>query len=725
MKGNKQRSVLMLLAIIMLAALTMMAGCSGSDGATGATGPAGPAGPAGPTGPGATSAFGTHNILQGKVDAVITVTSVKNVSGKAKVDFQVLDSDGKPVTTVGNSNLSLKIADLVLAGTGDNTYSTDYYEMWVSESPGKAAGGTAPYNTPKTNNLVNNGDGTYSYTFVTPFGSAWPGYNNAGYAATNKKRVAIEMSSPPTGYNKAVGIMDFDGDPGAGNTATKIDSQRQFVTIEACRQCHSKYMDNAAHADSRNDIRECDFCHSALYGSAPKHATGFMANDNADLPVFIHQIHASKYTTKTFVEQPITFPQPIQKCDICHSDPSGSAPADLTELDNWKNHPTARVCSSCHTGNIMGADNKSMKHDPTFVVSGPNSAPTGTVTDATCAGCHAGANTAGDYTDIVTVHDSSPTGLLATGLDVPEYNVTVSVPTPSNGSYFVSGETFTVDVTLAVNPAFTGTATPVPAAYTDPKDPAGAYSAGNGLNVASLYLYGPRSHAVPLLGSQALSLFGTGDATGFHYAVTVPAGTASGTYMARARIADYSYNRSVPAPAGQDAYHIESFDLKAFQIGSATVQKKIDGDAAGESVCSICHGVTTMHSEDHAAPFNSDHCVACHDLSGGHADPIANRVHAVHDANTEGDLTAGRNWDEITYPSNIKRCNVCHNSGNTAYKTNLYAIPCWGCHADATGEPQAHMLSMGGVVSGFTATTLAPESCGVCHAPGQAFDISD
>ena len=131
------------------------------------------------------------------------------------------------------------------------------------------------------------------------FGSAWPGYNNAGYAAGNTRRVAIELSSPPTGYNKAVGIADFTGEP-CWPTATLIPSVRQFVTIQACQKCHGPLMDGAAHANNRNDIRECDFCHSALYGSAPKHLAGFMADDNADLPVFIHGIHGSTWTDTNY-----------------------------------------------------------------------------------------------------------------------------------------------------------------------------------------------------------------------------------------------------------------------------------------------------------------------------------------------------------------------------------------------------------------------------------------
>jgi hypothetical protein len=796
MKGNKQGSILMLLAIIMLAALTMMAGCSGSDGAAGATGSTGPAGPAGPAGPG-TSEFGAHSIAQGKVDAVITITSVQNVSGKAKVNFSVADKSGNPVTTVTNSNLSLKIADLiphevvdattgnVISVSGDNTFSTDYWEMWVSESPGRAATST----TPATNSLNTKdaANGNYSYTFVTSFGSAWPGYNNAGYAATNTKRVAIEMSSPPAGYNKAVGILDFAGDPGAGKTATAIASVRQFVTIAACQQCHGPYMDNAAHASNRNDIRECDFCHSALYGSLPKHAVGFMADDAADLPVFIHKIHGNTWLDtddiSSAVTGNVTYPEPLQKCDVCHSDPSGSAPGDLSELNNWKTHPTGRVCSSCHINNIVTAATTTiaatMTHDPAFV-GAPHNAPGAPQNDGRCTLCHGSAHTAGDKTDIVTAHDTAlpnfvapATGLVSslTTSDSPEYNVVITVSTPANGKDFVSGETPTVTITLTNNDA---NKTAVPTGLTGaPGHVVGSYDP-NSLSIANMYVYGPRSSPMPSFlptnrldkgvaaSTKSVNLMSTyfsasrtsgvaptgpftyvdpnktATATGWTYHLApIPTNALPGTYFVRVYLGNtYTYNIA-DGSTGIDPDQVVSYGIAQFQVGTATVQKRIAGDPDGGASCRKCHGVTVMHRDDHAAPFDADHCNACHYIGafgntapGGlssSGDPIANRVHAVHSASVTGDLK-NHDWSEITYPSNPERCAVCHNSGNTAYKTNLYEIPCYGCHADVTGAA-AHMASMGGsltsVVSSATSTTTVPESCVVCHGPGRDADITD
>ena len=762
LKKFLQRSLLIAAIPIMV---TGLSACSGSDGAagprgaTGATGPAGPAGPVTTTAESCTvchSAGAIEDIAVAHPDPTdknltVTVTSINaDATGHAVVAFHVA-SGATGITGLSGSNLSLKLADLVPAGTGDNTFSTDYYEMWDSETPGTAAqlvdcAADTKYNTTTgvcdaspgtsatlahaaTTNLNDLGAGDYSYTFAYAFGQAWPGYNNAGYAPANHKRLAIELSKPATGYNKAVGIMDFDiADPAVSVAATPIaTSLRQFGTINACRKCHGPLMDGAAHANNRNDLRECVFCHSALYGSLPRHAAGFMAADNADLPVFIHGIHGSTWTdldtneanddefpSGPGVTYPVTFPQPIQDCLVCHDageDTLGAGNA-LPGGDNWKTHPTMRVCKSCHTSikfdgtSFVGLDGVTKSHNH-------NVDPTPNVPGSGCTACHAADGgplpTAADPSSIMSAHyptkatDYAP----ATDINAPEFDVTLSVTDPAVGTYYMPGDTFTVTATLK-NHA-TG-ADVDPSIYTTAQD--AAYVAGGGLHVASLYVYGPRSNAVPLLGTQALSLFGHGDATGFHYDVTVPADATSGTYMIRTRFADYSYDRNNPGPASHP-YQLESFALTNIQIGTATVQKKIDGNAD----CKACHGETLMHENDHAAPFDTDHCTACHDRSGGHGDYIGNRVHAVHSANSTGDLSnytnglyvtpPSRDWSGITFPlgsinpadgsGSTQKCVICHVTGETSgtYKTNVYASPCIGCHGDNNAN-NAHIQQNGG-----------------------------
>ena len=105
--------------------------------------------------------------------------------------------------------------------------------------------------------------------------------------------------------------------------------------------------------------------------------------------------------------------------------------------------------------------------------------------------------------------------------------------------------------------------------------------------------------------------------------------------------------------------------------------------------------------------FNTDECLACHDQSGNFAIPIANRVHAVHSANSAGDLYnisggSGRDWSDVTFPQNIQmtdgtpRCVACHTSANDTYKMLPYMMPCAGCHVDGTGSVLDHMRQNGG-----------------------------
>ncbi len=254
-------------------------------------------------------------------------------------------------------------------------------------------------------------------------------------------------------------------------------------------------------------------------------------------------------------------------------------------------------------------------------------------------------------------------------MNVPEFDVALTITPPVNGSYYVAGEAPEVRVTLK-NHA-TGIAV-APAVYTTPQDDAGV--TGGGLNVASLYVYGPRAKSVPVLATGTITdpafdsatgtptqehdLFVGGadplvttDSSGFGYRLLpIPADMTAGTYMVRVRIGDYGR-------VGTGDYHIESIAFTNIQIGTATVEAKVAGDA-----CINCHGTGTapFHDERHAVVFNTDQCLACHDQSGNFAIPIANRVHAVHSANPAGDIyvikggdPSSRDWSDVTYPQDI------------------------------------------------------------------------
>ena len=248
---------------------------------------------------------------------------------------------------------------------------------------------------------------------------------------------------------------------------------------------------------------------------------------------------------------------------------------------------------------------------------------------------------------VATVHDTSPEPGHFNAYDnnVPEFNVTLTLSPVK--SFYVAGDIVTVTATLKKHSDNTAVASTV---YTTAKDTAGVV--GGGLTVASLAFYGPRAMPKGILGlplstaglaPQSANLFiGSKlndntvnaavmtDATGFKYQLTIPTGVKTGTYGIRLRFADYGR-------IGTGNSKVESIGFTLAQVGSATVEKKVAGD-----ICVNCHGAPPVtfegHNERHVVVWDTDHCNSCHDYSGNHAAMLSNRVHAVHSANTLGDM---------------------------------------------------------------------------------------
>jgi hypothetical protein len=195
------------------------------------------------------------------------------------------------------------------------------------------------------------------------------------------------------------------------------------------------------------------------------------------------------------------------------------------------------------------------------------------------------------------------------------------------------------------------------------------------------------------------------DATGFKYKLSaIPAGV-SGTFMVRFIAQNYGY-------VSDTNYKIDSTAFQTIQIGTATADPKVSGNA-----CVDCHGAGTLGAHDarHSVIFDTDQCLSCHDRSENHGDTLDNRVHAVHSASKNGDAL-GIDWSSVTYPQGIpsiggdettgilsisgntgaSRCITCHTTSSTTWKTSGIAKKaCIGCHADKQGAKD-HMLQMGG-----------------------------
>jgi OmcA/MtrC family decaheme c-type cytochrome len=513
------------------------------------------------------------------------------------------------------------------------------------------------------------------------------------------------------------------------------------------------------------EVKTCNQCHAL---------NSYVSDQNAALAPFIHSIHMglpsqangggayqSGHDWTGAVEYgPVKFPQPEWHCNKCHADGTavdkatadGKAGPVAAEADLAYSNPTRRACGSCHS-------------DVNFET-GENHTGGIQTSDSLCKACHpaSGAITSVVY-PVKTVHDLGPLG--DDPSVQPEFSVSITLDTPARG-YYIAGESPTVTVTLATidgGPDVDYTAGP----DTTAGDRNGV------LTRANMWVYGPRSHAVPVLtpGSttdsptdpptQGVSLLGHGDATGFHYTLqAIPDTLDAGTYLVRVGAADAGdvVSSTKPNPAPRTA----STKVIHFQVGTATEEPKVSGNG-----CLNCHGNYAMHYEPgpygtHNQPFDTDGCLGCHDYSGNHADYIGNRVHAIHHETFSGDANSGaansRVWTEISFPQQANNCSICHTNSDAAVPVweSTEPLACGGCHGtnpDAVAAAKtyiadngitgneadeittkagneavaaSHMLIMmghsGGNQQDFITYGSEPvPGCLVCHGPGQPQDL--
>jgi len=703
---------------IMILGTILLAGCRIED-----MGPPGPPGPPVPD-DGATDTVETCRTCHGTgeiadiaethpdstgMDVILSQITLTNPAGTPSVSFHAATADG-PVMNLTVLDVQFMLADLVPADTPTSswgTWSSPYFERWADESTSSST----PTGIFDTTDAAN---GNYLYTFVIGFGSAEALAEAPDYNETHTQRLLISVSDRYDAddnavTNNTVGFLDFVTPTDGGAVTTSV-SQRMFVTTEACTKCHGEPFQQAFHATRYPDTRACVICHSPLGPDGDR-----MQDDSAYLSVFIHKIHAAMDITRKSTGEPlfveavrglgynaVTYPRDIENCVVCHSNPNDLPLGSGDKIDNWKNHPTAEVCGSCHV-------------DVDFTT-GENHEG-GIRPNNTCAVCHP-ATGIGFGMSVTEAHEKTPPD----EMNVPEYNVNLDITPPANNSYYVAGEEPEVRVTLTDY----ATGNPVDSAiYTTGQDYPGV--SGGGLSVARLYVYGPRAWSVPVLATdtvtdpnfdssadtptQAHSLFVdstdilvTTDSSGFGYQLlAIPDDMTAGTYMVRVRIGDYGR-------INDEDYQTESTAFTTIQIGTATVSPKVAGNA-----CINCHGTATVPSHDasHSVVFDTDECLSCHDQSSNHAIPLANRLHALHSTNSAGDIYniegGNRDYVHVTYPQNIQsfltgqltddglpRCVGCHTSGTDTYKTMPYMMPCVGCHANPEFSDIGHMRQNGG-----------------------------
>lgn len=316
-------------------------GADGTPGAAGAPGANGAPGDAGPRGPSARDIF---DIRTEAVDGLTgAVTAVDMTTTRPVVSFWVKDALGRGAVGVtggsaGNVRFSLAKLTPPATGSGDSSAWQDYIV--------RTAGAAGKQGTQeRVGTLVDNGDGTYVYTFATDLADA-----GATYDATLTHRIAIQVSGrapsstltlPPLNI-----IYDYvpAGVPTGGTMYT-----REVVDTDNCGQCHGTLL---AHG-SRYEAKLCVTCHNPSTNAL----TGDGGVTSVDMKVFIHKIHRGKdlpsvkaggrYSIGSHDYTDVGFPQSLMDCRKCHNGEAG-APNQTSEGNNWRKVPTREACGSCH-----------------------------------------------------------------------------------------------------------------------------------------------------------------------------------------------------------------------------------------------------------------------------------------------------------------------------------------------------------------------------------------
>jgi OmcA/MtrC family decaheme c-type cytochrome len=482
-----------------------LAGCSGDDGAQGPagpqgpSGPAGPAGPAGPPGPNAvilTPTTDPQTFADLRITA--TVTSV-SISSPPVVNFKLANHEGKPIVGFGTTsksstakfasypNLAFSLAKLVPGANGSPSKWVSYIVTTVETNTAQPAP-TRP-STDNTGTLVDNGDGSYKYTFyrdvtkikeqvdamtvTAPNNKADLGDLSYNPNLTHRLTIQISGNAPGTGTNtpNAVqttpgvplkGAVDvvYDFIPATGKPVTSTDAKRNMTTAANCNSCHSTLGgipgDNPEssgagfHGGSRNNVEYCVVCHTdqRKYGRTEATidastltftSTTYRVDGRAvgDMPNMVHKTHLggilakSNYNYAGVLFDQGGYSQDIRNCQKCHD---GSNPA-TPQGDNWKTVPNRLACGGCHDGiNFATGTGVTLADAAKGLTSSPNAHPVGPVSDdSLCVLCH---------------------GPDSTGKNrIEGYHLPVTPPNKGSILHVAGGSPYTNSAWIASNPA--------------------------------------------------------------------------------------------------------------------------------------------------------------------------------------------------------------------------------------------------------------------------------
>jgi OmcA/MtrC family decaheme c-type cytochrome len=727
--------------IILLAIFTViLAGCDGDDGAPGPQGEQGEPGE-----PGAPVPLPTVDEAA-VINAEITGVTV---ASPPVVEFTLTDDRGQGLVGLPGSAIGFTFAKLV-PGTDGNADAWQSYINTIEEANGLGSGTEdqiqADRDRGDDDKLVDNGDGSYTYTFGVDVTDVTDPVA-VDYEADLTHRVAAQISGFADVDNPIYTWRPSDG-------ATMDLFSRDIVTIETCNNCHDRL---ELHGGSRNQTEYCVTCHNP--GSTDAQST-----NSVDMKQMIHKIHrgealpsveaGGEYAIWGFRDtkhdySEVVFPQDVRNCRNCHDENNEATP----DAANWMNVPTMEACGACHD-------------DVNFVTGEGHSDANISVTNADCATCHGPGGiedlkvaevhrilereTAADFEfEIRSAVNTAPG-------EFPEIRFKVTNPNDGNQAYDIQNDDpFTqgggasrLAILIgwdSVDYTNTGSGSEVPgfrpgsAAQVISIDPLFGGSTDNGNGTFSV----TSTVAVPadVTGSLVVGIEG-------HPAVDID---GSIERIAVTGVVDYFPVTDAEAVPRREVVAIES--------------------------CNNCHESLSLHGNNRTD--NPQLCVICHNpdatdirarVEGGvdentsidglkeQSIDFKNMIHAIHDANIAVYGFGGGEHDyrHVEFPGDISNCGNCH-EGDSFYPVDQNFVlattidtgldlgdptddvnispnssACFGCHTSDAAV--SHMTLNGGSFNAsqdvdgrlvdLDTNGLVVESCEVCHDEGRTADVA-
>ena len=636
------------------------------------------------------------------------------------VEFSLATSRGTPLVGLSADSISFTLVKLLPAANGEplrwQSYLNSLEEalngtpspnlLDVALQAGRDSGG----------DLVDNGDGTYQYTFSTDVSDVTDPIE-VSYEPSLTHRVGFEIRIDDT-INPDNPTLDFvpDGTAGSGT--------KDIAATASCNGCHERL---EIHGGGRFTSEYCSTCHNpgtrdqdyaelldyahmahALHASAVRRAVeedegefsyivyGFGENFNAPPDDFSH----------------VTYPQATNYCTNCHV---GEGDGATPDGERWNETVTAEACGACHVDGLIVSE-----PDDVGLSTYQFNHPFGQFGNDQCLTCHVDGGIAGTNAEL---HAVGAPAQKARGEEFVQTIVDVTDTDPGD---------FPV-----VTYQYTDTDGEPYDVLNDPE-----FDNGRG---ADLNLYFAWTTDDYYNGDElGNSTLGRGADIRLRYddIIANTEDNGDGTFTVTSTVAlptDYTGDMAAflngrPVLKTEPGVWEQALPGTTIYFPGTPRAEVVD-----DAKCSNCHEFLTFHGSRNDAQF----CNTCHNAdlaasSGEQSVSLLYLGHAIHAARGK--------WEDVTYPGRVSNCLGCHTEDsfysaretaraistvtndsflwNDDVATSTTSFACSTCHSGNTARN--HMIQNGGIFDAAkTEPQLGAETCSICHGPGGIADVAE